>query len=312
MKAVGAKQFGGPQVLEVLELPVPDVGPGQVRIRVRAAAVNPTDTMLRGGAAISAWRQKEPPYVPGMDAAGTAERIGEGTQTDLRVGDRVMAVVVPVGSHGAYAEQIVVPADSVARSPANASDAEVATLPMNGLTARLALDDLRLRPGDTVAVTGAAGAVGGYVIELAKADGLRVIADAAPKDEALVRGLGADVVLPRGEDYPRRVRAEVPGGVDGAVDTALLERRLLPAVRDGGRIATLRRFEEEGERGVTFHPVVVSEHAREAGRLETLRRQAEEGLLTLRAAEVLPAGEAAEAHRRLEAGGVRGRLVLAF
>ncbi|SCD80623.1 NADPH:quinone reductase [Streptomyces sp. BpilaLS-43] len=312
MKAVGAKQFGGPRVLEVLELPVPEAGPGQVRIRVRAAAVNPTDTMLRNGAVISAWRQKEPPYVPGMEAAGTVEQIGMGTRTDLRVGDRVMAVIVPVGSHGAYAEQIVVPADSLARSPANASDVEAATLPMNGLTARLALDDLRLRPGDTVAVTGAAGAVGGYVIELAKADGLRVFADAAPKDEALVRGLGADVVLPRGDDFPLRVRAEVPGGVDGAVDTALLERRLLPAVRDGGRIATLRRFEEEGERDVTFHPVVVSEHAREADKLERLRRQAEVGLLTLRVAEVLPAREAAEAHRRLEEGGVRGRLVLTF
>ncbi|MFD6277201.1 zinc-binding dehydrogenase [Streptomyces sp. NPDC060209] len=152
--------------------------------------------------------------------------------------------------------------------------------------------------------------MGGYVIELAKADGLRVIADAAPKDEALVRGLGADVVLPRGENYPRRVRAEAPGGVDGAVDTALLERRLLPAVRDGARIATLRRFEEEGERGVTFHPVVVSERAREADKLERLCRQAEESLLTLRVAEVLPVREAAEAHRRLEGGGVRGRLVL--
>ncbi|MFD6277202.1 alcohol dehydrogenase catalytic domain-containing protein [Streptomyces sp. NPDC060209] len=154
MKAVGAKQFGGAQVLEDLELPVPEAGPGQVRIRVRAAAVNPTDTMLRNGAAISAWRQNAPPYVPGMEAAGTVERIGEGTRTDLRIGDRVMAVVVPVGSHRAYAEQIVVAADSVARSPANASDVEAATPPMNGLTARLTLDDLRLRPGATVAVTG--------------------------------------------------------------------------------------------------------------------------------------------------------------
>ncbi|MEV0623661.1 NADP-dependent oxidoreductase [Nonomuraea sp. NPDC050404] len=312
MRAVGAQRFGGPQVLEVLDLPVPDAGPGQVRIRVRAAAVNPTDTMLRGGAAISAWRQKEPPYVPGMDAAGVVAQIGAGTQTDLRVGDRVMAVVVPVGRHGAYAEQIVLPADSLARSPVNATDVEAATLPMNGLTARLALDVLVLRPGHTVAVTGAAGAVGGYTIELAKAAGLHVIADAAPMDEALVRELGADVVLPRGDDFPRRVRAQVPEGVDGVVDAALLERTVLPAVRDGGRIATLRRFEDAGERGVTFHPVVVSEHAREADKLERLRQQAEAGVLTLRVAHVLPMEEAAEAHRMLEAGGIRGRIVLTF
>ncbi|MFC5833933.1 hypothetical protein [Nonomuraea insulae] len=124
MKAVGAQRFGGPQVLEVLDLPVPETGPGQIRIRVRAAAVNPTDTLLRSGAAI--------------------------------------VVVVSVGRHGAYAEQIVLPADSLARSPANASDVEATTLPMNGLTARLALDALGLRSGDTVAVIGAARAVGGY------------------------------------------------------------------------------------------------------------------------------------------------------
>lgn len=107
-------------------------------------------------------------------------------------------------------------------------------------------------------------------------------------------------------------RAQVPAGVDGVVDGALLEHKVLPAVRDGGRIATLRRFEDEGERDVTFHPVVVSEHAREAQKLERLRRQAEAGLLTLRVAYSLPVQEAAEAHRRLEAGGLRGRIVLTF
>jgi NADPH:quinone reductase-like Zn-dependent oxidoreductase len=111
-----------------------------------------------------------------------------------------MAVAVVSGTHGAYAEHLVVPAESVARVPAGMSDVEAATLPMNGLTARMALDLLELPAGATVAVTGAAGAVGGYVVQLATADGFRVIADAADKDEQLVKDLGADVVLPRGPE----------------------------------------------------------------------------------------------------------------
>jgi NADPH:quinone reductase len=311
VKAVGLTEFGGPEVLCVLDLPEPQAGPGEVRIRVHAAAVNPTDTVLRSGARATELTDA-PPYVPGMEAAGVLEQIGEGISTDLRIGEHVMAIVVPSGAHGAYAERIVVPAESVVRVPAGATDAEAASLPMNALTARLALDVLDLTPGQTVAVTGAAGAVGGYAIQLARADSLRVIADAAPRDEQLVKDLGADIVLARGDDFPQRVRAEVPDGVDGLVDAAVLDRLALPAVRDGGRIATLRRFADTLERDITFHPFRVSEHAREQAKLDRLRQQVEEGHLMLRVARILPAAQAIEAHRALEAGGVRGRLILQF
>jgi NADPH:quinone reductase-like Zn-dependent oxidoreductase len=312
VRAVGLTEFGEPEVLHVLELPQPDAGPGELRIRVHAAAVNPTDTLRRNGARAAGLKDVPMPHVPGMDAAGVLEEIGEGVVTDLKVGDHVMAIVVPHGAHGAYAERIVVPAESAVRVPAGATDAEAASLPMNGLTARLALDLLGLAPNQTVAVSGAAGAVGGYVIQLAKTEGLRVIADAAPRDEALVKDLGADVVLPRGKDYPQRIRAAVPDGVDGLVDAALFDRLALPAVRDGGRIATLRWFSEPGERGITFRPVRVPEYAREHSKLDRLRQQVEDGQITLRVAHILPAQRAAEAHRLLEAGGVRGRLILQF
>ncbi|HLI36166.1 MAG TPA: NADP-dependent oxidoreductase [Streptosporangiaceae bacterium] len=312
MKAAGVTEFGGPEVLHIVELPDPQAGPGQVRIRVHAAAVNPTDTVLRSGARAAALRDVPPPYVPGMDAAGVLEQIGENVRTGLRPGDHVMAIVVPAGSHGAYSERIVVPAESVARVPAGATDAEAATLPMNGLTARMALDVLGLAPGQLLAVTGAAGAVGGYAIQLGKADGLRVVADAAPQDEQLVRDLGADIVLPRGAEFPGRVRAVVPDGADGLVDAALLNELAVPAVRDGGRIATLRGFTDGGERGITFHPVLVRDYAREQAKLDRLRQQAEDGQVTLRVARTFPAERAAEAHRLLEAGGTRGRLVLEF
>jgi NADPH:quinone reductase len=312
MKAIGVTHFGGPDALQVVELPDPEAGPGEMRIRVHAAVVNPTDTVLRGGARAAALKDVPPPYVPGMDVAGVLEQTGEGVQTDLRPGEHVMAIVVPHGAHGGYSERVVVPAGSVARVPAGATDAEAATLPMNGLTTVQALDLLGLQPGQTLAVTGAAGAVGGYAVQLGKVAGLRVIADASEADEALVKDLGADIVVRRGPDFAGRVREAVPEGADGLIDAALLNELAVPAVRDGGRIATVRGFRGDAERGVTFHPVTVRSYAREQGKLDRLRRLAETGQVTLRVARILPAEQAAEAHRILEAGGIRGRLVLEF
>lgn len=310
MKAVGFTEFGGPDVLRILELPAPEAGPGEVRIRVHAATVNAVDALQRSGPAQSP--DAQPPFVPGMEAAGVVDQIGPGTDTDLSVGDHVMAIVLSNGTHGAYAEQIVVPVDSVVPAPHGATDAQAASLPMNGLTARLALDTLGLEPGQTVAITGAAGAVGGYAVQLAKADGLRVVADASEQDETLIKELGADAVLRRGAEYPDRVRAEVPDGVDGVVDAASLGALTARAVRDGGRVVTLRGFDGPGERGITFEPIVVFRYARERAKLDRLRQQAEEGRITLRVAKTFPAEQGAEAHRLLAAGGVRGRLVLTF
>jgi len=312
MRAVGIMEFGGPEVLHMVDLPDPEPGPGEVRIRVRAAAVNPTDTFLRNGARAERLKDVAPPHVPGMDAAGELEQIGDGVETELGVGDPVMAIVLPLGPRGGYAERVVVPARSVVPVPEGATYAEAATLPMNGLTARLALDELMLRAGQTLAVTGAAGAVGGYAVQLGKAAGLTVVADAAPSDEHLVHSLGADVVVPRGDDFSARVRSLFPGGVDGLVDGALLEVRAVGVVRDSGRMVTLRGYEGagSGRDDITFFPVYVRNYARERGKLNSLRVHAEDGTLTLRVARTMPAEQAAEAHRLLEAGGTRGRLVL--
>ena len=225
-----------------------------------------------------------PPYVPGMDAAGVLEEVGDGVETDLRVGDHVMAIVVPTGSHGGYSEQIVVPAASVARVPVGATDVEASTLPMNGLTAQLALDVLALEAGRSLAVTGAAGAFGGYMVQLAKASGLTVIADASEDDEELVGRLGADVVLRRGSDFPARVRQRFPAGVDAAADGALLNGLLTPAIRDGGTVVTVRGYREDGERGVAFRPIAVRDYARgprQAGPAGQARRRGK-GFVTRR------------------------------
>ena len=312
MRAVGLMSHGGPEVLEVVDLPEAHAGPGQVRLRVHAAAVNPTDTMARNGSRAAQQKVDPPPYVPGMDAAGIVDEVGAGVATGVKVGDPVMAMVVPKGSHGAYREQIVLEARAVVPAPAGTTHVEACTLPMNGLTARQSLDLLALSPGQTLAVTGAAGAYGGYVIQLAKAEGLTVIADASEADRSLVAGLGADIVVRRGNDVASRIREHFPDGVDGLADGAVLNERAIAAVRDGGAFTAVRGFVGESQRGIRFTQTWVRKYDGEYEKLDRLRQQAEAGILTLRVADTCPPERAAEAHRRLEAGGTRGRLVIVF
>jgi NADPH:quinone reductase-like Zn-dependent oxidoreductase len=306
-------EFGGPESLQVVQLDEVHAGPGEVRIRVRAATVNPTDTYHRNGSRAEMLSKDPPPYIPGMDVAGVIDEIGPTAHAGgLALGDAVMAMVIPSGVHGGYRESLVLPANCVARAPKGTSFAEAATLPMNGLTARLSLDQLGLAPGQTLAVTGAAGCYGAYVVQLAKAGGLRVIADASTADEELVRSLGADVVVRRGDDIAAQVRSVAPGGVDGLADGAVQNELAVGAVRDGGEFASVRGWTGSGERGIRFHTTWVREYDNRADLLDGLRQQVEDGRVTLRVAATFSPENAAEAHRRLEAGGTRGRLVIEF
>ena len=311
MRAAGVIEFGGPEALQVVDVPDEPLGAGQVRLRVAAATVNPTDTHARAGAYAGRDPVKQPPWVPGMDVAGTVVEVGEGVE-HLAPGELVMGIVVPTGAHGGYREDIVLPGNSVVPAPAGVDAVAASTLPMNALTARLALDHLGLQPGQVLAVTGAAGAFGGYVIQLAKAGGLTVVADASEADEELVRSLGADAVVRRGDDVAQRIREAYPDGVDGLADGAVQDALVLPAIKDGGSLATVRGYRGDGQRGIAVHPTLVRDVAQDRAALDRLRRQTEDGVLTLRVARTFPVEEAAEAHRVLEAGGVRGRLVLTF
>ncbi len=313
MKAIGIMAFGGPEVLEVVDLPEPEPGPGEVRIRVHAVAVNPTDLTFRAGGRAEQLADRPRPYIPGVDVAGVIEKLGAGVTDRLEVGEAVVAFVVPFGPRGgSYAEQVVVPAPSVVAAPRGASFPEASTLLLNATTARLALDALALAPGQSLAVTGGAGAVGGYAIQLAKADGLTVVTDASPADVETVRAFGADIVLERGDDVAAAIQSAIPDGVAGLIDTVALDARVLPAVADGGAVATVRGWSGPAERGIVVHPIASYGAASDTVLLDAMRARADAGILTLRVADVLPARQAAEAHRRLGAGGVRGRLVLDF
>ena len=312
MRAVGFNHYGGPEVLEVVELEEPDPGEGEVRVRVAAATMNPTDVAVRAGVRAEQMKDLPPPWVAGMELAGEIDAVGPGS--DWRIGQRVMAIVLPIRPlGGAQAEKVVVAAVSVAEVPDNVTLEHAATVPMNGLTVRVALDTLSLPAGKTLAITGAAGAVGGYAIQLAKLEGLTVIADAAPADESLIRGLGADVVVPRGGDVcAPAIREAFADGVDAVIDAALLGPAILPAVRDGGQLIAVRPFAGETERGIDIQLVLVGEHAGDQASLRELAALAGTGKLTTRVADTYRPEQAAEAYRRLEAGGVRGRLVFVF
>ena len=312
MRAVGLYDHGAPDVLEVVDVPEVYAGTGQVRIRVHAAAVNPTDTMARNGSREEEQKVDPPPYVPGMDVAGVIDQIGDDISTNVSVGDAVMAMVVPKAAHGAYREQIVLDARAVVPAPAGASHVEACTLPMNGLTARQSLDLLGLSSGQTLAVTGAAGAYGGYMIQLAKTEGLTVIADASEADRELVAKLGADIVVDRGGDVATRFRDHFREGVDGLADGAVQNELVIPAVRDGGSFTSVRRFIGAPQRNISFTATTVRTYDGEYEKLDRLRQLVEAGSITLRVADSYTPERAGEAHRRLEAGGTRGRLVIEF
>ena len=316
MRAVTITKAGSFDVLEIKERDVRVAAPHEVRIAVKAAAVNPTDLLTRQLAdkLMSAVPQ---PWTPGMDAAGVIESVG-GHVDRLHVGDRVMAAVSPRRPEGgAQAELIVLPAASVVALPAGASFAEAATLPMNGLTAWLGLDNLGLpvtpaRPA-TLGVSGGAGWLAYLVIVLAKLRGIRVIADAKPADFDLVRGYGADVVLPRGEGFAAAVRKEVPAGVDAFFDTALLLHQAFPAIRDGGAYVPVRGWDKSpSERGIVIKPVMVMDALERTDWLEELRDLAAKGTIKLKVHEQYPVEKVADAQKAMDAGSVRGRIVLTF
>ncbi|SVC72380.1 uncharacterized protein METZ01_LOCUS325234, partial [marine metagenome] len=275
MRAVGLYVHGGPEVLEVVDLPEVHAGSGQMRIRVHAVAVNPTDTMARNGSRAEQQKIDPPPYVPGMDVAGVVDEVDDDISTNVAVGDAVMAMVVPKASHGAYREQIVLNARSVVPAPAGTSHVEACTLPMNGLTAQQSLDLLGLSSGQTLAVTGAAGAYGGYVIQLAKTEGLTVIADASEADRELVADLGADIVVRRGDEVATRIREHFSDGVDGLADGAVQNELVIPAVRDGGAFTSVRGFIGEPLRDISFTATMVRSYDGEFEKLDRLRQLVE-------------------------------------
>jgi NADPH:quinone reductase len=308
-KAVTYKALGGPEVIEIVERTVRAPAAGEVRIEVKAAAVNPIDILLRD----PGYGNLTSHIVPGMDAAGVIESVGPGVWR-LDPGQKVMAAVNPVRPEGgAQAQHIVVPAASVVSIPEGVSLAQASTLPMNGLTALNALELAALKKGQILAVSGGAGLLAYYAIAAAKRRGIKVIADAKPADAELVRGYGADIMVERGLGFAKAIRREVPNGADALLDTALLGEESFGAIRDGGIYIPVRGWGgKPAERGIKIKPMSVSDVLERTEWLELLRDMVAAREIKLRAVEEYLPTKAADAQRALEAGGHRGRPVIRF
>jgi NADPH2:quinone reductase len=308
-KAITYKGRGGYEVIEILQRTVRAPAAGEVRIRVNAAAVNPTDILLR-------IRGSDDPtalIVPGADLAGIIESIGPDVSR-LQAGEKVMAAVMarrPEG--GAQAQYVVVPAASVVRIPEGVSMAEASTLPMNGLTALRALELASLEKGQIFAVSGGAGLLAHYAIAAAKRQGLKVLADAKPEEAELVRSYGADVVVERGPRFADAIRREAPEGVDALLDTAVLGEESFAAVRNGGVYIPVRGWgDKPSKREIQIKPVFVYESMNRTEWLELLRDMVAAAEIKLRVAGQYAPEQIADTQRALEAGGLRGRPIVLF
>jgi NADPH:quinone reductase-like Zn-dependent oxidoreductase len=295
-------RFGGPEVLHPGERPDPMPGPGELLVRIHAANINPTDLGARSGQIKRRLPELEPPFVPGWDLAGEVVEGGGG----FAAGDRVVGFVPFTrigGAKGSYAELAAVEPDWLAPLADDIGWVEGATLPLNALTAHEALARLGLPAGARLLVTGASGAVGGFAVQLGAAAGLRVVAQASGGDEDWVAGLGAAEVLPRDADLGAIET------VDGVLDAVPLgPDESTGALRDGGKAVFTRGQEPPAvEREIELESFLVSP---DGDALRELATRFAAGELRTRVARVLPLEQAAEGHRLVEGGGLRGKVVL--
>jgi NADPH:quinone reductase-like Zn-dependent oxidoreductase len=304
MRAIAYSRYGGPDVLELVDLPTPKVGADAVLVRVRATSVNPVDWKVRQGY-LDAMMDATFPVVPGWDVAGVVEKVGLDVP-ELAVGDEVIGYVrKDVVGGGTTAELVSAPVRTLARKPTSLSWEEAAALPLAGLTAYQSLRRLGVAEGDTVLVHNAAGGVGSFAVQIATAFGARVIGTASAARHEYVRGLGGEPV-PYGDEVVQAVRALAPRGVDVVVDFV-----------GGGVVATTSQV---GTPDVRLGSVADADVAKHGGTnfwvrpdpadLTALGDLADAGLLKVQVARSFALEETADAHRLSETGHVQGKIVI--
>ncbi|MEV7618198.1 NADP-dependent oxidoreductase [Streptomyces sp. NPDC089799] len=301
MKAAALSSFGGPEVLALTDVPDPEAGAGTVRVRVRAAGVQHFDTGIRQG-----WAPPSVdltfPVVPGNEFAGVVDQVGEGV-TGFAVGDEVLGYTTTKS----YAEYVVAPADQIVPKPEGMPWDVAGGFTANGLGAHLCLQEMGVGPGDTVLIHAAAGALGTFSVQLAKAWGATtVIGTASESNHAYLRSLGA-IPVTYGEGLVERVRAIAPEGVDTVMDNVGGDtlRASVEVVKDRNRIRTMIDDEVAEELGI---PLLSA--GRSATRLAELTDLYAKGLIKINIRKAYPLAEAAEAHRDIETGHGRGKIVL--
>jgi NADPH:quinone reductase-like Zn-dependent oxidoreductase len=303
VKAIVYRQYGGPEVLELAEVPEPKVAQNSVLIRVKAAALNPADHVLQAGlgdSIMDAWF----PVIPGWDLAGIVERVGAGV-TEFAVGDEVIGFVrEEILHHGTYAEKISVPASTLVRKPKNATWVQAAGLPLAGLTAYQAIvHSLHVTKGETVLIHGASGGVGSLAAQIAIAQGARVIGSGSALTHRYLRSIAVEPVL-YGEGLVGEVRSPAPNGVDAILHCGGRGVLALSAHLGGTGVRVCSVAESA--------PGVTTVFARmDKADLLQLVELVEAGLLTVPVAAVYPLAAAAQAQLALINGGKGpGKIVL--
>jgi NADPH:quinone reductase-like Zn-dependent oxidoreductase len=306
MRAVQIQEFGGPEVLRMASVSRPVPGPGELLVRVHAAAVNPVDAHARAEGDRSVARVRLP-YVPGFDLSGVVAEVGDGV-TRFTPGDEVFAFL-DLRRGGAYADYAIVLESEAAGKPRRSTHAEAASLPLVALTAWQALfQTADLQPGQTALIHAGAGGVGSIAIQLAKWRGARVITTASERNHGFLRSLGADLVI----DYTAQPFEELARNVDVVLDPigGDTQARSLGTLRDGGVLVGLVGLSQAARSpdrdirafGILVHP--------EAAQLERIAALVDSGDLRPVVSALLPLEEAPEAHRRIETHRTRGKIVL--
>ena len=298
MRALVLNSFAGIEGLELSEVPDPTPADGEQLVHVRAASLGPWDLAGAGGAFAATGGSGDFPQVQGWDFAGETED-----------GHRVLGFVPqPWMGVGAFAERISVPFTILAPVPDALGFAEASALPVSALAARLLVDAVAVGDGDLVLITGAAGMVGGFAMQLATARGARVIAAVRDSDAEEARRLGAATVLDATDELEVAVRGRWQDGVDACIDTVGLRAAALVCVRDGGRFVTsVPTAVPDAARGIAPETVQVQP---DAGALAELADRAAAGELTVRIADVLPLERFREGYDRLQRRGLHGKVVL--
>jgi NADPH:quinone reductase-like Zn-dependent oxidoreductase len=298
MKAIQFSQFGGPEVLELVELPDPHPGPGQIRVAVRAVGVNPIDWKVRTGA-----MGGDLPKRTGQEVAGIVDELGEGV-SDVAVGDEVFG-----GAAGGGGAAELALLENFAAIPSSLDFAGAAALPVAVETAVRTLDALGVADGQTVLINGASGSVGLAAVQLARERGARVIGTASATNQDYVRSFGAEPTT-YGDGLVQRVRKLAPDGVDRALDAS--GGGALPALVElaGGpeHVVTIADYQGAQETGVPFSGGMGPERAWHA--LRDVGPLVEAGRFSLPVAQTFPLAQIADAHRVSETGHPRGKLVV--
>ncbi|MER6471864.1 NADP-dependent oxidoreductase [Streptomyces collinus] len=305
MKGISYSRYGGPDVLEYGELRDPKVGPDQVLVKVRAAAVNPVDWKCREGY-LDGVLDAVFPVIPGWDVSGVVVQPGASV-TEFAVGDEVIGYVrEDFLSRGTFAEYVAAPVRTLARKPRNRSFEEAAGLPLAGLTAyQVLVKVLEVKRGETLLVHAAAGGVGSLAVQLGVHLGARVIGTASERNHDYVRSLGGEPVT-YGEGLAERVRALAPEGVDAVFDTIGGDTLEISAnlLAPEGRLASIADPDVVGYGGryAFVRP--------DSADLTELARLAEEGVVTVHVQETFPLERTADAHRLSQEGRTRGKIVV--